>query len=127
MPAAGDLRDLHRRLRAVWFDPLEKPSAWENLTDRLEVLAVAAGIKPTHLNGRGTRSEPTIAAIESVAREVGVLTQRAAPHPDYEHRDPDVPAEYLAYHRDRARRRDSAAPPVPGSTATPPSATRSTV
>ena len=34
------LRSLYRALRSIPFDPREKPSPWENLTDVLEILAV---------------------------------------------------------------------------------------
>ena len=40
------LRSLYRALRSIPFDPLEKPSPWENVTDVLEILAVWQGIKP---------------------------------------------------------------------------------
>ena len=62
------LRSLYRALRSIHFDPLEKPSPWENLTDVLEILAVWQGIKPAHLSGHGFRSERLLVDLESVAR-----------------------------------------------------------
>ena len=100
---------LYRALRSICFDPLEKPSAWEDLTDVLEILAVWKGIKPAHLNGHGFRSERLLADLESVARKHGLLTLRTPPHLPHQHREPRVARGFLEWQQQRERRAASAA------------------
>ena len=75
------LRSLYRALRSIPFDPLEKPSPWENLTDVLEILAVWQGIKPAHLSGHGFRSERLLVDLESVAATVRTVDAADASSP----------------------------------------------
>ena len=102
-------RSLYRALRSIRFDPLEKPSPWENLTDVLEILAVWQGIKPAHLSGRGFRSERLLVDLESVALQYGLLTLRTPPHWPHWHREPSVDRGFLEWHQQRQRHEASAA------------------
>lgn len=102
------LRSLYRALRSIHFDPFEKPSPWENLTDVLEILAVWQGIKPAHLSGHGFRSERLLVDLESVARQYGLLTLRTPPHRPHWHREPSVERGFLAWHQQRERHEASA-------------------
>jgi hypothetical protein len=60
-------------LEKLRFDP-EKPSPLENLLDRLEIMAVAKGLKPAHLNGQGLHSESVIRQIQTLAGKYGLAT-----------------------------------------------------
>src|SRR5580693_1563731 len=95
---------LYQDLRGLRFDLSEKPSRWQNLTDLLEILAVAHGIKPTHLNGQGLRSEQLLAELAAVANQHALLTRRTRPLPPFRHREPDVDREYRDWERDLKRR-----------------------
>jgi hypothetical protein len=97
------LRALYHELRAIPFDEAEKPSAWENLTDVLEILAVWKGIKPMHLNGGGLRSQRLLVDLESVALKYGLLTLRTGPHRPHQHREPKVDRGFLRWQRERER------------------------
>ena len=103
------LRSLYRALRSIHFDPLEKPSPWENLTDVLEILAVWQGIKPAHLSGHGFRSERLLVDLESVARQYGLITLRTRPHWPHWHREPSVERGFLEWYQQRQRHEASAA------------------
>ena len=107
--ADDKLLALYGALRSIRFDPVEKPSAWENLTDVLEILAVWKGIKPAHLNGHGFRSERLLADLESVARKHGLLTLRTPPHLPHQHREPRVARGFLEWQQERERCEASAA------------------
>src|SRR6266550_1263443 len=50
------LRSLLRDLQGLRFDREEKASDLEILVDYLELVAVASGEKPAHLQGQGMRS-----------------------------------------------------------------------
>ena len=103
------LRSLYRALRSIHFDPLEKPSHWERLTDVLEILAVRQGIKPAHLSGHGFRSQQLLLALESVAGKHGLLTLRTPPHQPHWHREPRVEHGFLEWHRQCQQHEASAA------------------
>jgi len=102
------LLSLYQALRAIHFDPLGKPSAWENLTDVLEILAVGQGIKPAHLSGHGFRSERLLGDLESLARKHGLLTLRTPPHRPHRHREPKVDRGFLEWQQERERHAASA-------------------
>lgn len=53
-----------------------KPDPHENLTDILEIVAVAAGIRSAHLQGQGHHDEHRLAVLEGVARRHGLTTLR---------------------------------------------------
>jgi hypothetical protein len=72
------LRRLFEELREIGFDLREKESHHENLTDILEILAVAAGLKPAHLNGQGFRSETLLVDLERVADHWSLFHTRTA-------------------------------------------------
>jgi hypothetical protein len=91
------LQALYRELRAVEFDPVQKPCAWENLTDVLEILAVSKGIKPSHLNGCGLQSPRLLTALEWVAAEHGLRTLRTRPPRPPHHQEPRVPRAFLEW------------------------------
>lgn len=103
------LQSLYRALRSIPFDPLEKPSPWENLTDVLEILAVWQGIKPAHLSGHGFRSQRLLVDLESVARQYGLLTLRTRPHWPHWHREPGIERGFLEWHQRRQQQEASAA------------------
>ncbi len=112
MVAEPRILALYQDLRRVNFDPQEKPSLSENLTDILEILAVAQGIKPSHLNGHGLRSERLLRDLEPVACRHGLLTCRTRPHAPYWHRPPNIDAEYLAWQTDVQKRQAASSPDV---------------
>src|SRR5580692_11238663 len=97
MVIAPGILALYRDLRKIRFDPDDKPSLSENLTDVLEIAAVATAVKPAHLNGHGFRSGKLLGDLNTVARSHGLLTCRRQPHSPYWHRVPDVDPEYLAW------------------------------
>jgi uncharacterized protein YchJ len=53
-----------------------KPDPHENLTDILEIVAVAAGIRPAHLQGQGQHDEERLAFVERTARRHDLMTLR---------------------------------------------------
>ena len=73
-----DLHALFAALQGMTFDG-EKDDQWENLTDILEITAVAAGLKPAHLAGAGLRGLTVPAQLESIAKAHG-LVALATPH-----------------------------------------------
>lgn len=106
------LQRLYQSLRTVRFDPIAKPSRWENLTDILEVLAVAAGLKPAHLNGRGSYSAATLEDLERIALQYGLKSQRTLQHLEYHHRVPRMDAGLYQHHLQQQRIRQQQLPPV---------------
>ena len=91
------LQPLFEYLLKVRFDPAEKPSQGENLTDILEIVAVATGIKLAHLNGQGFRSECLLGTLEEIAKHHGLLTMRTNQIKGYKHRKSKYDDEiYLA-------------------------------
>ena len=103
------LRNLYRDLRSVDFDPAQKPCAWENLTDVLEILAVGKGIKPAHLNGCGLQSPSLLTALESVAAKHGLRTLRTRPPRPPQYQEPGVPRGFLEWQQASQRRAASTA------------------
>lgn len=98
--AARALLDDLRKLR---FDREEKTSELEILTDYLELVAVAAGEKPSHLQGQGTRSRSLMRAMDAVARAHGLLVMRTQPVPTHYHRAPNYDARFFEWERQRER------------------------
>lgn len=105
MVASGDtaLRSLLSDLQRLRFDREEKTSEHEILIDYLELLAVAAGEKPAHLQGQGMRSRSFIRAVESVVAAHGLLVTHTHPVPTYYHRAPDYDSRFFEWERQRDR------------------------
>jgi hypothetical protein len=71
--------DLLRDLQGLQFDREAKASDLELLIDYLEIVAVAAGEKPAHLQGQGMRSKTFMHALRSVATAHGLLVMQTGP------------------------------------------------
>lgn len=97
------LRSLLGDLQALRFDREEKTSEHEILVDYLEIVAVAAGEKPSHLQGQGMRSRSFMRAIEGVAAARGLLVTYTPPVPTHYHRAPNYDARYFEWERQRER------------------------
>jgi hypothetical protein len=105
MAPTGDaaLRSLLAALQALRFEREEKTSELEILLDYLEIVAVAAGEKPSHLQGQGTRSRSLMHALERVAAAHGLLVKRTPPVPTHYHRAPNYDARLFEWERQRDR------------------------
>lgn len=97
------LRALFYQLQKLKFDLAEKPSGRENLTDILEIVAVAAGIKPAHVNGQGTRSETLLLELEKIASERSLLALRTHPILPYLHRSPNYDSRFAAWQDEQTK------------------------
>src|SRR2546423_6899370 len=75
----ASLRSLLRDLQGMRFDREEKASDLEILIDYLELVAVASGEKPAHLQGQGMRSKSFMLAVRSVAVAHGLLVMHTGP------------------------------------------------
>jgi hypothetical protein len=106
------LKPLFVDLRAIRFDENEKQSRAENLIDVLEIVAVAAGLKLTHLNGHGFRSDQLHADLQGVATAHGLHTVRTTPCLPYHPRASNLPLEIKNWHRTDAEDRQRVAPDV---------------
>jgi len=105
MVLTGDaaLRSLLGDLRGLRFDREEKSSELEILLDYLELVAVAAGEKPAHLQGQGMRSRSFMRGIEGVAAAHGLLVMYTPPVPTHYHRPPHYDARFFEWERERER------------------------
>ena len=85
MVLTGDaaLRSLLGDLQGLRFDREEKSSELEILLDYLELVAVAAGEKPAHLQGQGMRSRSFMRGIDGVAAAHGLLAMYTPPVPTH--------------------------------------------
>ena len=99
----AELRSLLTDLQAIPFDREEKTSELEILIDFLEIVAVAAGEKPAHLQGQGMRSRSFIRALDHVAAAHGLLVMRTPPVPTFYHRAPDYDPRFFEWERERDR------------------------
>ena len=99
----SDLRSLLADLQALRFDREEKTSELKVLTDYLEIVAVAAGEKPSHLQGQGMRSRSFMRAVERVATAHGLRVLYTPPVPTHHHRAPHYDARFLEWERQRER------------------------
>jgi uncharacterized protein YchJ len=88
-PNSEQLRSLFDELRSIRFGETEKPSRAENLTDILEIVAVFAGLKPSHLSGHGFRSESLMLTLEQIAPRYGLLTMRTSKCKHFRRRRPN--------------------------------------
>ena len=73
------LRSLLRDLQAMPFEREGKVSDLEILIDYLEIVAVAAGMKPAHLQGQGMRSIHFMHSLRRVATTHGLLVMQTGP------------------------------------------------
>ena len=97
------LRSLLRDLQALRFDREEKASDLEILIDYLEIVAVAAGEKPAHLQGQGMRSKSFMHAVRSVAAAHGLLVMHTGPLLPRFLRAPNYDARFFEWERQRDR------------------------
>lgn len=97
------LRSLLTELQSIPFDREEKTSELEVLIDYLEIVAVAAGEKPSHLQGQGMRSRSFMRVVERVATAHGLLVMRTPPVPTYWHRAPNYDPRFFDWERQRDR------------------------
>ena len=93
------LRSLLRDLQALQFDREGKVSELETLLDYLEIVAVAAGEKPSHLQGQGMRSRSLLDAIERVAVAHGLLVMRTGVVLPHFHRAPNYDPRFFDWER----------------------------
>ena len=97
------LRSLLRDLQGLRFDREEKASDLEILIDYLEIVAVAAGEKPAHLQGQGMRSKSFMHALRSVAAAHGLLVMHTGPLLPRFLRAPSYDPRFFEWERQRDR------------------------
>ena len=97
------LRALLRDLQRAQFDREAKASDLEILIDFLEIIAVAAGDKPVHLQGQGMRSRSFMHAVRNVAASHGLLVMETGPLLPRFLRAPDYDPRFLEWERQRDR------------------------
>lgn len=97
------LRALLRDLQGAQFEREAKASDLEILIDFLEIVAVAAGEKPAHLQGQGMRSRSFMHAIRSVAVAHGLLVMETGPLLPRFLRAPEYDPRFFEWERQRDR------------------------
>jgi hypothetical protein len=97
------LRSLLRDLQRLQFQREGKVSDLEILLDYLEIVAVAAGEKPSHLQGQGMRSRSLLDAIESIAAAHGLQVLRTGVVLQHFHRVPNYDARFFNWETQRER------------------------
>jgi hypothetical protein len=97
------LRSLLRDLQGLRFDREGKASDLEILIDHLELVAVAAGEKPAHLQGQGMRSKSFMHAVRSVAVAHGLLVMQTGPLLPRFLRAPSYDPRFFEWERQRDR------------------------
>lgn len=97
------LRSLLRDLREIPFDRERKASDLEILIDYLEIVAVAAGEKPAHLQGQGMRSIHLMHALRRVATAHGLLVMQTGPLLPRFLRAPTYDPRFFEWERQRDR------------------------
>jgi hypothetical protein len=103
------LRALLRDLQGAKFYREEKASDLEILIDFLEIIAVAAGEKPAHLQGQGMRSRSFMHAVRSVAVAHGLLVMETGPLLPRFLRAPEYDPRFFEWERQRDREERSKA------------------
>jgi hypothetical protein len=81
-------RTLFRDLQPLAQVTAGKPDPHENLTDVLEIVAVAEGIRRAHLQGQGQHDEGRLAVIERIVHSHGLMTLRTTTLLPFQHRRP---------------------------------------
>jgi hypothetical protein len=84
-----------------------KPMLSENLTDVLEILAVAEDIKPAHLNGQGFRSNWLQERLQSIAPSHGLLAIRTPMISRFQYRPPSFWPEVALWLREQDEAREA--------------------
>ena len=97
------LRSLLRDLQQLRFDREGKESELEILLDYLEIVAVAAGEKPSHLQGQGIRNRGLLEGVQRVASAHGLLVMRTGVVLQHFHRAPDYDARFFEWQNQRER------------------------
>jgi len=97
------LRSLLRDLQALRFDREGKVSELETLLDYLEIVAVAAGEKPSHLQGQGMRSRSLLEGVQRVAAAHGLLVMRTGVVLPHFHRAPNYDPRFFDWERQLER------------------------
>lgn len=72
----NSLLSLFRDLQPLAVQTPGKPDPHENVTDILEIVAVAEGLRRAHLQGQGQHDEQRLAVVERIARGHGLMTLR---------------------------------------------------
>src|SRR3954465_13314912 len=101
--ADAALRALLRDLQELRFDREAKASDLEILIDYLELVAVASGEKPAHLQGQGTRSKSFMHGLRSVVVAHGLLVMQTGPLLPRFLRAPSYDPRYFEWERQRDR------------------------
>jgi len=97
------LRSLLRDLQRLPFQREGKVSVLEVLLDYLEIVAVAAGEKPSHLQGQGMRSRSLLEGIEGIAAAHGLRLLRTGVVLQHFHRAPNYDARFFDWETQRER------------------------
>ncbi|HKW50044.1 MAG TPA: hypothetical protein VJN70_21470 [Gemmatimonadaceae bacterium] len=97
------LGSLLRDLQGLKFDREDKASDLELLLDYLEIVAVAAGEKPSHLQGQGMRSKSLLDGIERVAAAHGLRVMRTGVLLQHFDRAPSYDARFAEWQDRRER------------------------
>src|SRR5215472_15448084 len=97
------LRFLLRDLQGLKFHREDKVSELEILLDYLEMVAVAAGEKPSHLQGQGMRSRSLLQEIERVATAHGLLVMRTGVVLQHFDRAPNYDRRFFDWETQRER------------------------
>lgn len=97
------LRSLLRDLQEMPFEREGKTSDLEILIDYLEIVAVAAGEKPAHLQGQGMRSIHFMHAVRRVASAHGLLVMQTGPLLPRFLRAPTYDPRFFEWERQRDR------------------------
>jgi len=97
------LRSLLRDLQALRFEREGKVSELETLLDYLEIASVAAGEKPSHLQGQGMRSRSLLEGVQRVAAAHGLLVMRTGVVLPHFHRAPNYDPRFFDWERQLER------------------------
>jgi hypothetical protein len=104
---------MDRKAREALFGELQplaqvtegKPDPHENLTDLLELMAVAEGGRPAHLQGQGQRDADRISWVQRIAARHGLRTMTTKPVLPFRHRPPSIAQVIIDMDRDTDLRR----------------------
>ena len=99
----AELRSLLRDLQEMPYEREGKASDLEILIDYLEIVAVAAEMKPAHLQGQGMRSIHFMHALRRVATAHGLLVRQTGPLLPRFLRAPSYDPRFFEWERQRDR------------------------
>ena len=97
------LRSLLRDLHELRFEREGKESELEILLDYLEIVAVAAGEKPSHVQGQGMRSRGLLEGVQRVATAHGLLVMRTGVVLQHFPRAPNYNPRFFEWQNQRER------------------------